>query len=53
LFCNEILVGEVLAAAVAPFAPRPLVEALCESLGETIREGLDQDRVVIVVLLLE
>src|SRR5690606_25708755 len=50
---DEVLVGKVLAASVAPLLAHPLVEVFSERLGKTIRERLGHDGVVIVMSRLE
>ena len=47
---DQVLAAQLLVRAVAPVAPRTLVEALGEGLGQPIAERLHQDGVVVVVL---
>ena len=51
--CDQSVVVEILFRAVAPILARASVEEFGEGFGETIRERLYHDRVVVVVILLE
>ena len=48
LFVDEIVGGEVLSFAVAPFVADALVQALGERLGEPVGDGFGHDGVVVV-----
>ncbi len=47
---DQIFVGELFLAAVAPIVSGGLVEPLGECLGEPVGQCLDHDRAVVVVL---
>ena len=54
LLRDQVLVGELLVVDVAPeLGADPLVEPLGERLGEPVGQRLDQDRVVVVEVVLE
>ena len=48
LLLNELAAGELLRLAVPPVVARLLVQALREGLGETIRQSLGHDCVVVI-----
>ncbi len=50
LLLDELLLGEILAMAVAPDVAHHLVQVLGEGLGEPIGQRLGHDGVVVVVL---
>src|SRR5207247_3409817 len=53
LFLNEILMRQVLAAAITPLFTNSLVQAFRKRFGETIGESFGHNRVVIVMFFFE
>ena len=53
LLGDQVVVGELLVPAVAPVAADAAGGAFGERLGQAVGEGLDHDRVVVVVVGLE
>ena len=53
LFFDQFLVREPLVGCVGPLLAHPLVQALGEGLGHPVGQGSHEDRVVVVVGLLE
>ena len=49
-FVDQLFIGELLLAAIAPLLADLFVQALGEGLGQPIGQSFDQDRVVIVMI---
>src|SRR5215213_7511367 len=53
LFLNQVVVRQILESAVAPFTANTLMQELSKRFRQSIRQCLDHNRVVIVVLRFE